>query len=215
MVFIVGGIAPLLLLVPMALWQLPDIRSQRADPETMGAFASLFTHGRGTDTLALWAASFCALLVLYLLLNWLPVLLEGRGTARGGALMIVQIGFTAASRFSRQAMDGMDQRAVTIAMSLGFVASLAMVAGRPWFQSGRLSRRHSALPTCAEPQSVWVVADGRLGSVSGPHLAGGFIAAGSSSTQELAGIIPVGIVGALAIYFLAVRRHRQTPTLRA
>lgn len=231
MVFIIGGIAPLLLIIPMLRWQLPDMcaaSSATAEPRSMSA---LFAGGRAPDTAALWIASFCALLVLYLLLNWLPVLIEGRGIARNDAL-VVQIVFNlagvAASRFCGQAMDGADQRIVTLIMAGALVVSLAMLALAPAELGWTAAAAGAAGAAVLAMQAIIyalapffyeagirgtaigsIVAVGRLGSVTGPLVAGGLIAAGSSGASVLAAMIPVGVIGSAAILFLVTRRHRR------
>jgi AAHS family 3-hydroxyphenylpropionic acid transporter len=236
-VFIIGGIAPLLLLVPMLRWRLPDVRAAQPADTPRKPLSTLFAKGRGVDTAALWLASFCALLVLYLLLNWLPVLLEGRGIARKDAL-IVQIVFNLAgalaSRFCGQAMDGVDQRLVTLAMAAGLIASLSMLALAPaelgWTALAAAAAGSAVLAMQAIIYALApafyaadirgtaigsVVAVGRLGSVTGPLLAGGLIAAGSSGASVLGAMIPVAMLGAATIYLLVIRRHRAARRLAA
>ena len=107
-IFIVGGVAPLLL-APIMAYAMPESpafqRSQAgirlpAEPAKTaatiprpGSFAAIFTDGRATSTLLLWVSFFLGLLTLYLLLNWLPTLLiQSRLTTRPQAAA-VQIGF--------------------------------------------------------------------------------------------------------------------------
>src|SRR5256885_16824836 len=67
-------------------------RSRRVNTLPVSALRELFGHERIAGTLLLWMSFFLALLILYLLLNWLPTLLEGRGMSRGQAAG-AQIGF--------------------------------------------------------------------------------------------------------------------------
>jgi AAHS family 3-hydroxyphenylpropionic acid transporter len=100
-IFIVGGIVPLLL-APMMAFGLPESiafqqltqlrAAEGADMPKRGSVLAIFGGGRALRTLLLWVSFFLGLLVLYLLLNWLPTLLVGDGLTRVQAAG-VQIGF--------------------------------------------------------------------------------------------------------------------------
>ncbi len=93
-VFVVGGLLPLAV---AALWQ-----SARVDSPTTQAAAAVassprssmvdvaFADGRAVPSLLLWTAWFASLLLLYLLLNWLPLLVVGLGlpTARAALAQV-------------------------------------------------------------------------------------------------------------------------------
>ena len=100
-IFIVGGIVPLLLAPLMALGLPESIAFQRLNQlrtaegtgmPKRGSVLAIFADGRASRTLLLWVSFFLGLLVLYLLLNWLPTLLVGDGLTRVQAAG-VQIGF--------------------------------------------------------------------------------------------------------------------------
>jgi MFS transporter, AAHS family, 3-hydroxyphenylpropionic acid transporter len=121
-IFIVGGIWPLLLAPLMALGlpesiafeRLSQLRAADGSDSAMpkpGSFLAIFAADRASRTLLLWVSFFLGLLVLYLLLNWLPTLLVSDGLTRvqaagaqigfniGGALAALLIGHLLASRF--------------------------------------------------------------------------------------------------------------------
>lgn len=127
-VFIVGGVIPLIL-VPLMAFALPEssaFRRLRKDLATgvlrtpghrvAGSFAALLADGRGVRTVLLWASFLFELLFLYLLLNWLPTLLIGIGFSRaqaagaqigfnlGGVLSSVLIGYLLGSRLRHSAV---------------------------------------------------------------------------------------------------------------
>jgi AAHS family 3-hydroxyphenylpropionic acid transporter len=87
LVFLVGGLAPIVL-APLLVFLLPESRELKAafaqglKPE---AIHGLFGEGRAFPTILLWVASFLALVAMYIILNWLPTLLVGRGLSRVGA----------------------------------------------------------------------------------------------------------------------------------
>jgi MFS transporter, AAHS family, 3-hydroxyphenylpropionic acid transporter len=102
--FVVGGVVPLILAPVMAI-ALPESSAfQRihaapggslAEPAGMpksGSFMAIFSGGRALRTAFLWTSFFLGLLLLYLLLNWLPTLLTSDGLTRAEAAG-AQIGF--------------------------------------------------------------------------------------------------------------------------
>lgn len=93
-VFIVGGLVPLTLAAAMIVL-LPEsqrflaARKAAAPEERRDGFgAILFGSDRALTTPLLWTAFFAALLLLYLLLNWLPTLMVDRGAARSAASLV-------------------------------------------------------------------------------------------------------------------------------
>jgi AAHS family 3-hydroxyphenylpropionic acid transporter len=118
MIFMVGGVVPLIL-APLMAFGLPESSAfQRihSAPESgslpdaagmpkSGSFTAIFSAGRALRTIFLWTSFFLGLLLLYLLLNWLPTLLTSDGLTRtqaagaqigfniGGALAAILIGF--------------------------------------------------------------------------------------------------------------------------
>jgi MFS transporter, AAHS family, 3-hydroxyphenylpropionic acid transporter len=110
-IFIVGGVLPLVL-APLMAWGLPEsaeFRRANAGSEgrtdavsgTMkaGSFLALFADGRAKSTVLIWASFLLELLLLYLLLNWLPTLLVSDGFTRVQAAA-AQIGFNMGGVFS-------------------------------------------------------------------------------------------------------------------
>jgi AAHS family 3-hydroxyphenylpropionic acid transporter len=86
-VFVIGGAAPLLL-APVVGLVLPETRPQHAPGEPRGAVGvldALFGEGRWRATLPLWAAYALTLIILYLMLNWLPLLAAAKGLGQARA----------------------------------------------------------------------------------------------------------------------------------
>ncbi len=116
--FVVGGVAPLMLAIGM-VFGLPESRAFQqihgtaeggsltdlAGMPKSGSFLAIFSGGRALRTAFLWTSFFLGLLLLYLLLNWLPTLLTSDGLTRaeaagaqigfniGGALAAILIGY--------------------------------------------------------------------------------------------------------------------------
>src|SRR5690606_10373761 len=119
-VFVAGGIIPLLLL-PFIFWQLPESlrflarqaggqeRIRRVldrmglapagggavhvsePPRARQPVRTLFQDGRGPWTVCLWVLTFSALLLTYFLVNWIPLVLEGAGLDHRRAIMGVAL----------------------------------------------------------------------------------------------------------------------------
>lgn len=118
MMFVAGGIVPLIL-APIMACALPESSAYQrihGAPSTgsipdaavmpkSGSFMAIYSGGRARRTLFLWASFFLGLLLLYLLLNWLPTLLTNDGLSHaeaagaqigfniGGALAAILIGY--------------------------------------------------------------------------------------------------------------------------
>lgn len=70
-----------LLLIPLLMRWLPESQAfQRAEASV--PLRTLFAPGQAAATLLLWLGYFFTLLVVYMLINWLPMLLVGQGIPR-------------------------------------------------------------------------------------------------------------------------------------
>jgi AAHS family 3-hydroxyphenylpropionic acid transporter len=127
--FVVGGVAPLIL-APIMAFALPESSAFQkihgasksgslpdvAGMPKSGSFAAIFSGGRARRTILLWTSFFLGLLLLYLLLNWLPTLLTSDGLTRaeaagaqigfniGGALAAILIGYLLDGRLKNWAV---------------------------------------------------------------------------------------------------------------
>jgi AAHS family 3-hydroxyphenylpropionic acid transporter len=135
LIFIVGGVVPLLL-APVMAFAMPESlafrRSQAGGmppPDAVpisnikpGSFAAIFGDGRALVTSLLWVSFFLGLLTLYLLLNWLPTLLVGDGLKPAQA-SAAQIGFNIGGAAAALAMGYLlEGRARALTISVTFVA---------------------------------------------------------------------------------------------
>jgi len=111
-VFIVGGLAPLLLLPLAAIFlressEFRAIRSGAAAGGTAttstGNSAALFAPGIAGPTALLWAINFLNLLTIFFVNSWLPLLLRNMGATSQGAILATSMfyaGAIAAAFFS-------------------------------------------------------------------------------------------------------------------
>lgn len=226
LLFYVGGWAPLVA-IPILLWALPEsgrFRTAAATGRTDVAGA-LFGEGRAATTLTLWVAFFCALLVLYLLLNWLPSLLVSRGLPRPEAAF-VQAMFNllgmGGAVIAGLTMDGNRRRWAAGAIFIGLAISLVVLAAAPatfgialltgaavgagsmGAQSVLYGLSASLYPTRIRGTGVGAaVSAGRLGSIAGPLLAGVLVGQGQSVYQVLMALLPLVLVSGLISLVLA------------
>ena len=107
-VFWVGGVIPLLL-VPLLMRWLPE--SQVYTQQTQVAAAplrALFAPATASATLLLWLCYFFTLLVVYMLINWLPMLLVEQGfrpSQAAGVMFALQIGAASGTLILGALMD--------------------------------------------------------------------------------------------------------------
>ena len=236
LIFFVGG-ALALLVAPVMFVALPEsarFQAQRAATRQLSGAAAgrnrswqvLFGAGRAPTTLLLWMALFIEMLLIYVLVNWMPVLLIGRGFSpvQAGRIQIVfNIGGVAGILVYGWLMDRSSRRATALTMYGCVIAALAALAGVHGFSTTALVALcvgvfavggqmvlHSIVPTyyptMMRSSGVgWGLAMGRLGSIAGPVLAGELLQAGLSPTRLLAAGVPVLGVAALGVLGLLSR----------
>lgn len=238
--FIIGGLAPLLV-VPLMVLLLPESSAFRQQQGTVtvaraSTGQALFGENRARVTLALWLSYFFTLTVMYMLLNWLPSLLleQGFSKAEAGLVqMLFNIGGALGSLLGGLLLDRCNGVKVVLFVYAGLLAALAgvglsvgiipmAVAG---FSAGLFVMAAQlvlyALAPPSYPTSVRAtgvgaaVAVGRLGSVAGPLAAGQILAAGAGTTGVLLATSPGLVIAALAIISVIVRSALQpVPELR-
>ncbi|HEY3809269.1 MAG TPA: MFS transporter [Steroidobacteraceae bacterium] len=238
-IFLVGGVAPLLL-APIMAWRMQEstaFRELRAAPATAGMGAvpggalAILRDGRGPWTLLLWVSFFLGLLILYLLLNWLPLLIREAGMTRAQAA-ISQIGFniggTLAALAIGRLLEGPARKpgvVITFAavpllifllarapialapiLAIVFLLGCAVVAAQAFLYT----QAPAGYPTIIRGVGVGAaVAIGRMGSIAGPKLGGALKAAGHSSSQLLLDILPIVILGSVCALWLAWYPRRR------
>lgn len=228
-VYLVGGIAPLLI-VPLLILILPNRKPGHSSAKTTpeGVFKALFGEGRAPRTLLLWIGFFCGLLIMYMLLGWLPSLMRARGLSPSQA-STVQVAFNwfgaAGSVLIGFVLDRGRRALSTALVFAATAAALIYLAGIPaqfayaFVAGGLVGATISAVqavlyalaPSCY-PTSIrgtgvgFAVAAGRLGSAVGPFLGGMLIGAGHTAAQVLMALVPILAVsafGAVLVAFMA------------
>jgi AAHS family 3-hydroxyphenylpropionic acid transporter len=230
-IFVLGGILPLLL-APLMLFGLQESAGFRAlqqrsalarDAGTpvlqSGSFAALFGGGRAVITLLLWVSFFLALLLLYLLLNWLPTFLVSDGMSRsqaagaqigfnvGGGIAALLIGHSLGGRLRNGAVVltfvalpllllalAKAPAEVFIIMMTVFLLGCAIIAAQAFLYS----MAPVAYPIAIRGVGVGAaVAVGRIGSIVGPKLGGLLKGAGHGPGRLLMDLLPIVVLGSL------------------
>jgi AAHS family 3-hydroxyphenylpropionic acid transporter len=232
-IFLVGGILPLLLVVPLFILMPPfRVVHDAAVPESR--WQALFAPGTVASTILLWSAFFFGLVVVYLLLNWLPQLLVSLGFERGQASLVqivFNLGGAAGSLIGGRILDSERAAPAALGVFAALILALLVMSGMPAGNVGialltgtivgaallgAQALLYGTAPQCypAEVRGTGVglaVAVGRLGSIVGPLFAGALLAGGMSPTQVLYAILPVAAICGLATVVLIARCGRAAP----
>jgi AAHS family 3-hydroxyphenylpropionic acid transporter len=226
-IFWIGGAAPLLLATVMAsaLAESPQFSAVRAARRTgasarAGFLFALTGERRTLATACLWTATFSALMCLYVLLNWLPILLGEKGLSKHDASVVAAL-FNLGGGLGVLALAALMERErrsfVVVVWYAGLIVSLVLLAlvgpalaaaGFTAFVAGGFASSASILlyglapnyyPTAIRGTGVGAtVAVGRLGAVTGPLLAAGLLTAGVGQTGVLLALAPMALVAGAA-----------------
>jgi AAHS family 4-hydroxybenzoate transporter-like MFS transporter len=191
-------------------------------------FASALVQG----TLLLWLAFFMSLLVVYLLSNWMPTLIQRSGLSLRGASLITatfQVGGTVGAIALGRLMDRFNPHhvlGVTYVVAGGFVTLMGAAAALPWLmaaavfgagfcvsggQVGANALAAAFYPTACRTTGVsWALGVGRSGSIVGSLMGGAMLAQGWG-LEKVYGLVAIPVlVSGLAILLLGVLSRRVT-----
>ncbi len=230
--FLIGGVLPLLL-APLIAWLLPETRPAKSAEPHAGLASALFAGGRAAPTLLLWGASLLTLVVMYLLLNWLPLLVVGKGygPADGasaslafnflgvvGSLLLGLAADRAGLRWTMIAaylVLGAALWGLSRAAGLGEIMALAgavgfLLMGAQYILYGIAPGLYPAPARAAGAGAV--VGVGRFGAIIGPLLAGELRQSGWTADQVLGVMAPVALVAGAAVILLTyLAKLREMP----
>lgn len=229
-IFWVGGVVPLLL-VPLLMFRLPESQAfSSQQQEAPAPLRAIFASGTASSTLLLWLCYFFTLLVVYMLINWLPMLLVDQGFSRSqaaGVMFALQIGAALGTLMLGALMDKLSPIKMSLLIYCGMLASLislgaassfgmmlaaGFVAGM--FATGGQSVLYALAPLFyrTEIRATGVgtaVAVGRLGAMSGPLLAGKMLALGTGTVGVMAASAPGIVLAGVAVFWLMNRHQRS------
>ena len=219
-VFWVGGVVPLIL-VPLLMRWLPESAVFAGEKQSAPPLRALFAPETATATLLLWLCYFFTLLVVYMLINWLPLLLVEQGfqpSQAAGVMFALQMGAASGTLMLGALMDKLRPVTMSLLIYSGMLASLlalgtvssfngmllaGFVAGL--FATGGQSVLYALAPLFYSSQIRatgvgTAVAVGRLGAMSGPLLAGKMLALGTGTVGVMAASAPGILVAGLAVF---------------
>lgn len=229
--FFVGAAAPVAVALLLALllreWAAGDHAHGAARPPA-GPVSEVFAEGRLARTLVIWAGFFAAALTLHLMLNWLPLLLQGRGLAKGEAALAQTAFNLLGAGGALVAGLSLDTRArgLGVAASVAAIpAALLLVAEAPAqaagmaLAAGLLGAGVLALNVIlfgaagdCYPERIRGAGMGaavgatRLGALAGPTLAAMLLSAGRSPGEVLISLLPVVLAAGLCAAWLTWAR---------
>ena len=174
----------------------PTVRFQVRDEALQGVpMKHLFVQGRMYLTIPFWTACFCILLVMYFVLNWVPIMARDVGMSERQAILmptLFQVGASLGSLSMGLLMDrvrnpfwviGLSCGCAAVAVaamgsygtSAGMLMAMNMVAG--YFIIGGQGSINAAsavlYPTYVRVTGIgWTLAVGRIGSLLGPLIGG-------------------------------------------
>lgn len=235
LVYYIGGVLPLAVLPLLLIW-LPESKAYQerkavaeSDVPKVKVIEGLFHNGAALPTALLWAAYFCSLMVVYMLISWLPTLLVGQGFSKVEASWIVftlQIGAAIGTlmlgwlmeRLGALAMSGLIYGGLLAAlaglgMSSSFSAMLVAGFAAGMFATGGQGVLYALAPLFyrTEVRATGVgtaVAVGRLGAMSGPLLAGKMLALGTGTAGVMMASAPGLVLAGVAVYYLFGRKQQ-------
>lgn len=229
-IFWVGGIVPLLL-VPLLMFRLPESQAFSAQQQdTPMPLRAIFAPETASATLLLWLCYFFTLLVVYMLINWLPMLLVDQGfsaSQASGVMFALQMGAALGTLMLGALMDKLSPMSMSLLIYSGMLASLialgvansfslmlisGFIAGM--FATGGQSVLYALAPLFyrTEIRATGVgtaVAVGRLGAMSGPLLAGKMLALGTGTVGVMAASAPGIVLAGVAVFWLMKKDQRK------
>lgn len=216
----------------------PDVRFFVQEAATPGVpMRLLFTEGRANLTIPFWTACFCILLVMYFVLNWVPVLARDAGLSTRQAILmptLFQVGASCGSLSMGLIMDRANPLRVISACCLGAAIAVAamgtlgtsatslmiinIIAG--YFVIGAQGSVNAAsailYPTRMRVTGIgWTLGVGRIGSLLGPLIGGALLTLHVTGETLLhLAALPLLVASAL-VFFLSRRAVRAIDTAAA
>ncbi|MGP5177836.1 3-(3-hydroxy-phenyl)propionate transporter MhpT [Psychrobacter aquimaris] len=231
-IFYLGGLAPILILPLLALFLKETYTKRPATKEIENNDFKfvLFGEGRLASTLQIWLSFLGTLIVLYFILNWLPVLMQSNGLSMKNVSNIqvsYQVGALLGVLSLGWLLSRIKIRTVVIMIYVGILVGLSALAVSKSLTGLMLSAALSGFFLTGGQSALYAlaarvyqksmrgtgvgvaVAMGRIGSFIGPLLAGLIFSYNSSSSFVIGSSIPVIIIAAIAAIMLTNNISRR------
>ena len=195
----------------------------------------LFSNGMAGGTLLLWTTTFMSLLIVYVVGNWLPLILTDAGLEKGSAALVTtgfHLGGAVGGVMLGQLMDRFNENkvlAVAYLLAMLFFVIVGSATGQITLltlavfaagvcvsgtQTGVQALASGFYPTAARATGVsWMNGVGRSGSILGSFVGGVAITMGWSAEWIITLLAVPAVLAALAIYIMGrVRPDRIVVT---
>lgn len=227
-IFYLGGLTPIAI-VPLLFFFLKETYTKKQAikddlKENTDFKFILFGEGRTATTIQIWLSFLGTLIVLYFILNWLPVLMQNNGLSMQSASNIqvaYQVGGVCGVLILGWLLSNIKLRSVVIMIYIGILIGLSaltfstsltaliLASGISGFfitggQSALYALAARAYSKSMRGTGVGVaVAMGRIGSFVGPLLASVIFSYNSNSSFVIGSSIPVILIAGAAAILLA------------
>ncbi|MFE2487678.1 MFS transporter [Streptomyces mirabilis] len=182
--------------------------------------SELFRDGRTGRTVTLWAAMFCALLLIYGLTTWIPEIMRGSGYPLGSALFVLvafNVGAAVGAVIGGQVADRYGTRTVllvafgaaaltlaALSFRLPLAVNLLLIAVAGFGSIGTANLMNvfvtAFYPARSHATALgWALGVGRIGAVAGPLIGGLLLATGLGSASSFYLFCVVAVLGAIAV----------------
>lgn len=231
--FYVGGLLPLVL-VPALYAFMPETLQKTTAAgvprERVPIRRVLFAEGRAAPSLLLWLAFLPTLLILYLILNWLPLLATAKGLDAATAPQ-ASLAFNFASVVGALLLGRIvDRFGARWPLTIAYVALISSLialgdahqqstillwsAAAGFFLMGANYALYGVAaayyPTAMRGTGSGAsIAVGRVGAIVGPYLAGVLLAGGTTAANVVLYMAPVAAVAGIAVFALGFVRPAE------
>ena len=223
-IYYLGAIVPLVA-APCIIALVPNLKPLANKADKPSTALALFGEGRAAKTAVMWLCFLTALITQYILLSWLPSLLVSKGLAKPDASlaqMTYNLGSVPGAIIAGMLIDRAATRSASIVGVFGSgILALILLAAAPaqmplslmvaglvgltvsGSQAIMYALSPGIYPTYVRGTGVgFAPAVGRIGSATGPLLAGAMLGSGLGPTQVLEVMAPLMIVAGLAAWWI-------------
>jgi AAHS family 3-hydroxyphenylpropionic acid transporter len=224
-IYYLGAAVPLLA-VPCIVLLVPNLKPLANRTEKPSTAKALFGEGRSGQTAVLWVCFLSALVTQYILLSWLPSLLVSKGLARPDAAlaqMTFNLGSVPGAIIAGMLIDRAATRQASIIGVFGAgICALILLAAAPaqmplsmivaalvglsasGGQAIMYALAPGVYPTYVRGTGVgFAQALGRIGSATGPLLAGAMLGSGLGPTQVLEVMAPMLAIAGCCAWWIS------------
>ena len=231
-IFVVGGLLPLAMVVPLALW-LPESVALRIPARRCIPVAALFQTGLAPGTVLLWAISLLSLLGVYFILQWTPAILHGCGASSSQGVLgtsMYSLGVIVGALLSARIVDriGME-RVLACGLAFGALCVLSIGLFHPPFlllsvilcgagMGGGCQGGINSLSGLRYPPAIrstgtgWALGAGRVGTITGPLLGGVLLRLGCRA-QNIFLVAAIPAFGASLLMAILGRQRQRTSSI--